>query len=279
MSLLLVSLDPILSKQRNSSYCFFKEKAVSIDQLFNHALHVSKTISEKKFFINLCHDRYYFAVTYLAGVLSNRPNLLPSNQANNTIQGLLRQYPESICITDQPNTDNHFFNIKECYPELEIRPTICCPPDQITSISFTSGSTGQPKAICKTWQEFQTGARLALQQLGLEKESLTMVTTVPPQHMFGLETGLFWLLFSNLVVISNRPFFPEDIRRQLEQAKNPCLLVTTPKHLQSCVDANLQWQNVDRILCLRFSLKRKPENIARFPICLLSSMNTRAKRG
>ncbi len=257
MSLPLVSFDPTLSKQTNSGYCFFKGKTVLIDQLFNHALYISEALSEKKFFINLCHDRYFFAVTYLAGVLSNRPNLLPPNQASNTIQDLLQRYSDSICITDQPTPGHHFFKIDEYFSAPKIRAAISYAPEQITSISFTSGSTGQPKAIGKTWQEFQTGARLALQQLGLEKENLTMVTTVPPQHMFGLETGLFWPLFSNLMVENKRPFFPEDIRKQLEQAKTPCLLVSTPKHLKSCVDANLQWQNVHRILCSTAPLSQK----------------------
>ena len=60
MSLPQVSLDPILSKQTNSGYCFFKGKTVLINQLFNHALYISEALSEKRFFINLCHDRYFF---------------------------------------------------------------------------------------------------------------------------------------------------------------------------------------------------------------------------
>ncbi len=248
MTFSLASLDQIFSQQKNSDYCLFKGQSISGDQLFNHAHQISQKLSKKKFFINLCHDRYYFAVAYFAGVLNNRPNLLPPNQANYTIQGLLQQYPDSVCISDQPDPEKHFFNITEWHPELAIRPAISFADNQITSISFTSGSTGQPKAVHKSWQEFRIGAQLALQQLGLENTELTIVTTVPPQHMFGLETGLFWPLFSNLVVESSRPFFPEDIRKQLAQTHAPCLLVTTPKHLKSCVDADLQWQNVDRIL-------------------------------
>ncbi len=249
MSPPLVSLDSSLSQQKNFGYCFFKGKAVSNIQLFNHAHHISQTLSEKKFFINLCHDRYYFAVAYLAGVLSKRPILLPPNQANRTIQELLQQYPDSICISDQHDCEKNTFKIDAWHPELQTTPTLSCTPDQITSISFTSGSTGQPKAIHKTWQEFQMGAQLALRQLELENKELSIIATVPPQHMFGLETGLFWPLFSNLMVESQRPFFPEDIRKKISEAKTPCLLVTTPKHLKSCVDANLQWQNVNRIVC------------------------------
>ncbi len=249
---------PLFLHLQNTRYCFFRGNFFSGKQLLEHANHINHLLSDKKFFINLCHDRYFFAVTYLAAILGNRSNLLPPNQAKITLQTLLQQYPDSICISDRTEQLNQdIFQIDKSFPETSFTAYSNFNPGQLVSVSFTSGSTGQPKAISKTWREFQTGAKLALQQLELENENLTIITTVPPQHMFGLETGLFWPLFSKLVVESNRPFFPEDIREQLEQAKTPCLLITTPKHLKSCVDANLQWHNVDRILCSTAPLSLK----------------------
>lgn len=245
----LVSLKSVFLNRQNPDYCFFNGQSVSEKQLLSHAHHISQLFQDKKYYINLCENRYYFAATYLAGILSNCPNLLPPNQAKNTLLDLMKQYPDSICITDQPaQNGKQFFKINDQFPKQQKTPLGYFDPGQITSISFTSGTTGQPKAISKTWREFQTSAKLALQQLQLENKNLTVVTTVPLQHMFGLETSFFWPLFSSLIVENNRPFFPEDIRKQLAEAKTPCLLVTTPKHLKSCVNANLQWQNVDRIL-------------------------------
>ena len=230
-------------------FSIFDGQPISNYKLLNHAAFLSQSLTGKRYFINLCQDRYLFGVVFLAGIISKCPNLLPPNQAKQTLGKLMQQYPNSICITDNPELKNEaYFLSSTFFSECDVTDIPIIDSEQIASISFTSGSTGQPKAIAKTLREFQRGAQLATQQLDLDDKKLTVVATVPPQHMYGLETSLFWPLYSSLVIDSGKPFFPEDIRSQLFSAKTPCLLVATPRHLKSCVEANLKWQNIDRIL-------------------------------
>ncbi len=230
-------------------FSIFDNQPISNHELLNHASHLSQVLIGKRYFINLCQDRYLFSVVFLAGIISKCSNLLPPNQAIQTLRKLIQQYPDSICITDNPELKNEaYFLSSTFFSECDVADTPIFDTELIASISFTSGSTGQPKAIAKTLKEFQRGAQLATQQLDLENKNLTVIATVPPQHMYGLETSLFWPLYSDLVIDSGKPFFPEDIRNKLCSAKTPCLLVATPRHLKSCVEANLKWQNIDRIL-------------------------------
>jgi len=116
-------------------------------------------------------------------------------------------------------------------------------------IAFTSGSTGHPKAQLKYWGDFIDCAQLAIQQLGLANQRLAMLSTTPPQHMFGLETSVIWPYISDLVMVNQRPFYPEDIRLAVQSMPYPVVLCSTPTHLRACVGSAGAWSNLATIIC------------------------------
>jgi len=59
--------------------------------------------------------------------------------------------------------------------------------------------------------------------------------------MYGLETSIMAPLVSGASVHGGRPFFPDDVRAALDAVPPPRVLVTTPVHLQACVQAGLHW--------------------------------------
>jgi len=112
------------------------------------------------------------------------------------------------------------------------------PLDHPAVVAFTSGSTGHPRANPKTWGSLvavaqNTGARLGLKTL----ESMTVVATVPHQHMYGLETSIMLCIQHGMAFHAGRPLFPEDVRVALAEVPSPRILVTTPVHLRACVGA------------------------------------------
>lgn len=245
----------------NPAFSFFNGTAVTRDGLLRHAINVSRHLPDGNYALNLCQDRYFFIVAFLAVLLKKQRNLLPPNQTPATVALLLDNYPQSYCIADKPHSgfDNawllrpeHFDGDGGDFPPI--------PETQTAAVSFTSGSTGQPKAIAKTWGEFRRAASLALKQLNLAGRAWHIVSTVPPQHMYGLETSLFWPIESNLSIDNRQPFFPEDIRRtltppispffkaEMEGFSRPCLLVSTPAHLKACIAADLSWRNIAMVL-------------------------------
>jgi acyl-coenzyme A synthetase/AMP-(fatty) acid ligase len=259
-----ISLPELFRHKLDKPFCLLSSgQNISTTDFLRHALSLSQQLPAQSYAINLCQDRYLFMVAYLAVLLRQQITLLPANQAPRTIQNLLASYPQSYCLTDmKPHQHSNEFIVswelltQAANPELpdfknleglNEKPFPLLNIHQPISISFTSGSTGEPKAIVKTWAEFQRAAELALHAVGLQNRAVTLVSTVPPQHMYGLETSLFWVLFSDLTIHNSRPFYPEDIRLTLQSLPLPAL-ISTPTHLKSCVHSHSDWSLVTLIL-------------------------------
>ena len=242
-------LETIINVNPDAVFSTLNASTVTRSELLSHAWFISKQLPEKSHAINLCGNRYLFIVCYLAVILRNQINLLPPNQAKNTINDLLARYQDSYYITD--NTDEFIgqrYAIHEKNLEYGVAQPLNFDPNRTVSISFTSGTTGRPKTVHKTWGEFQQSAQLATSRFGLKQKDWTIVSTVPPQHMYGLETSLYWPLFSNVAIANRQPFFPEDIRHAARSSITPCLLISTPTHLKACVRADLNWDNIAMVL-------------------------------
>ncbi len=123
---------------------------------------------------------------------------------------------------------------------------------------FISGTTGTPKKIVKTWKNMILGAKIAVERFQLN-ESNYIIGTVPSQHMFGLETTIFWLLFSSASVWSERSIFPEDILMALQiNINSQAFLVSTPFHLNKILAFNLSWpNNLIKLLSATDTLSKK----------------------
>ncbi|NOT84051.1 MAG: AMP-binding protein [Methylococcaceae bacterium] len=246
-----ICLPDTVAENLLTDFYITQQGAHSRADLFAHAQAFSIQLPEKAYAVNLCQNRYLFIVAYLAVMLRNQITLLPPNQSPRTLSDLLSAYTPAYCITDSieaaPKQDTVLIS-----EELLTLNTVIFPPidqNRILSISFTSGSTGKPKAIAKNWREFQACAQLAIHHFNLANKAMTIVSTVPPQHMYGLETSLFWPLFSRLSVHNSRPFFPEDIRYTLQtNIGTNRLLISTPTHLKACSNSQITWPAVEKVL-------------------------------
>jgi acyl-coenzyme A synthetase/AMP-(fatty) acid ligase len=123
----------------------------------------------------------------------------------------------------------------EALPEVDgALPSIA--HDFLAAIGFTSGSSGPPKAQPKYWGSFCTSTALnaaAIEAIAGPRAHL--VATVPPQHMYGMETSVLLPLRGDVAVHGSRPFFPADIAAALGEIPAPRVLVTTPVHLRALV--------------------------------------------
>lgn len=207
---------------------------------------LSEKLPDGDYAINLCQDRYLFIVAYVAVCIRKQISLLPANHAPKTISNLQATYADSYILSD--NKADSGFIITQDLLVKSTKPFPLIDIDRTVSISFTSGSTGKSKAIEKTWREFQASAELALQRFKLKNQKITLVSTVPMQHMYGLETSLFWILFSKMTLHNSRPFYPEDIRNTLHSIATQSILVSTPRHLKSCSQTQDNWHDLQFIL-------------------------------
>ncbi|MCL1635054.1 AMP-binding protein [Luteimonas sp. SX5] len=194
--------------------------------------------------INLCEDRYKFLVAFGAAALRGQVTLLPSSRAPAVIDEVRARYPDSYCLGEQsfPDTPPHYWRLPERMPRQDGAPPMI-DSDALIAIGFTSGSTGSPKPNPKTWGSFHTSTAqnlAALRDLWPAGAVPNFVATVPPQHMYGMEMSVLMPLLGGAAVHAERPFFPGDVARALQQAAAPRVLVTTPVHLRALVESGVE---------------------------------------
>jgi acyl-coenzyme A synthetase/AMP-(fatty) acid ligase len=199
--------------------------------------------------LNLCADRYRFAVGLAASILAGKISLLPSTHTPEMIRQMRALAPDLFCIADQARPDIDLPLLR--YPEGEA-PEVAfavplIDPQQVVAEVFTSGSSGLPVPHVKRWGKLVHNVRGEVQRLGLGPD-YSLLATVPPQHMFGLESSVLAAWQSGAAFHCERPLFAADICDALERLPRPRLLVTTPYHLRALLNEVLTPPPVDLLL-------------------------------
>ncbi len=200
--------------------------------------------------VNLCLDRYGFGLALAAALLARRTTLLPANRLPATIDDLLREHPDSVVISDQviDGLSHCQIDIKgavEVSDDADCMPQI--PADLLAAIVFTSGSTGAASRVLKSWRTLHDSSLINAAEYGPGPELTYLVATVPPQHMWGLETTVLMPWFAAVVIVSGQPFFATDVLALIEQLPRPRALVSTPVHLRNLVESPQALVPIDRI--------------------------------
>jgi acyl-coenzyme A synthetase/AMP-(fatty) acid ligase len=129
-------------------------------------------------------------------------------------------------------------------PVVEVAPRIS--DDHLAALVFTSGSTGKPKAHEKPWRALAMSARFCRLRLG--ERPLNVVVTVPPQHMYGLETSIFTQLAGDWALHDGNAFYPDEIAAALRSLPAPRLLITAPYHLRHLLASSVELPPADLVL-------------------------------
>jgi acyl-coenzyme A synthetase/AMP-(fatty) acid ligase len=205
--------------------------------------------------LNVCADRYYFAVGLAASLVAGKVSLLPTTRTPEVIAQLARFAPDVICLTDEAQCDIELPRV--LYPRAAAdstpRAEAAVPlvdSGQTAAWVFTSGSTGAPVPHRKTFGQLRSCVRVEPQRLGLSPDRChAIVATVPPQHMYGFESSVLMALASGNALCAERPFYPADICSTLAAVPRPRILVSTPIHLRALIGAGLDLPPVDLIVC------------------------------
>lgn len=197
---------------------------------------LAAVLPEAPALLNLCVDRYRFTVGLCAAMLRGQVTLLPPVVAPAALSELAQDYPRLYALADGEVIDCPLpvcdFEGAAAGPPLETVPAF--PPNQVAVVAFTSGSTGRPTPHAKRWGSLALGAAAEVAALGLHTEGdVSLVGTVPSQHMYGLESAVLLGLRNGFALCASRPFYPADICEALETSPSPRVLVTTPVHLRA----------------------------------------------
>ena len=210
--------------------------------------------------LNATLDRYRFAVGLGAAMLRGHVNLLPPNHTPDIVARLRTLFPECYALSDDPRrcVDLPMVWQDPAPADLTLAAT-CAEPirldaQALTAQVLTSGSTGAPMPHAKRWgllvRNTQAGAQRLAHQMGrADLTGVTLVATVPPQHMYGFESTVLVSMLGGAAFETERPFYPADIARTLAQAQRPRMLVTTPFHLKMLLDAGIELPQIDLTVC------------------------------
>ena len=239
------TLPLLIDSPPNTPIFWFKDKVISHEKFKRDALSVAANLHKHKYAINLCEDRYLFALGFVACILQKQINLMPASRAEKEIEVLEQDYTDSCRFDDQLIETLLSTKVTDTEPfPLEIN------TEQLVAIIFTSGSSGKPKANPKKWGILFDSSQRVASKLKLNQSAQhTLIATVPPQHMYGFEMTIILPLVAGTCVHNSKPFFPEDIRQTLSDINKPFILITTPIHLRACAQANIEWPGIDFVLC------------------------------
>ncbi len=227
----------VVPRPATDIFAYSGERRITILDFVADVAALAARLPDRKHVVNLCVDRYRFTVAFGAALARRQVSLLPSHRTPEFLAGLARVHPDLYCLADE--------TVEWCPLEAIPYPSDLAPgtgdpavpafpPEQVAAIAFTSGTTGAPTPHVKLWGALVQGARAEAQALGIDRlAGATLVGTVPPQHMYGLESTVLLVLQHRFAMEGGRPFYPRDVGEALARVPAPRVLITTPVHLRA----------------------------------------------
>ncbi len=213
-------------------------RLISVGEFFARTHQVAGQLAAGRTVLNLCDRRPAFLAGFVAALHARCTTLLPASRAPEVIEHMRALYPGSLSIDDQD------IGIPARMPDAV--PMGQIPDEHVVMIGFTSGSTGQPSRHEKIWRSLysvtsQNNAtiRAALPQGGVQRMPW-IVSTVPSQHMYGMELTVLLPLLGHMGIHSARPLLPMEVAATLDAVPSPRILVSTPVHLRAIVESGVR---------------------------------------
>jgi acyl-coenzyme A synthetase/AMP-(fatty) acid ligase len=258
----------IHNRAMESIIAYDKGRPITINKFLFNVYYLAQRFPDNSRMLNLCDQGYGFLTGFCAALVSGKTNILPPNRAPETLKNIQSQFEGVFCLTsgESHGLDSETIIFSPQIPQNHEHnkiPNIPCSLE--AAITFTSGSTGSPKPQAKSWESMVTIAKNTGNRLIKQNAShKTIIATVPPQHMYGLETAIMLSLQSGCSLNDGRPFFPADIKEALESVPEGRVWVTTPLQIKTCVAESIQMPDIDIIISatahLSESLATQAEN-------------------
>nr|MBA3478203.1 acyl-CoA synthetase [Lautropia sp.] len=230
--------------------------AVSAGRFLAEVRCVADGLPQGRHVLNLCADRYRFAVALFAAILAGKISLLPPNHSPELIDRLRELYDDVYVISDSDQVQTGLRvspypqHLPEEAPGVTIDEIPAIGDEQVVAHVFTSGSTGLPTAHPKHWARLVYNVQSEAQRLKIRPgTATTLVGTVPPQHMYGFESTVMLALQNRIAFNGGSPFYPADIVGALQAIPGDRILVTTPFHLRMLLAETLALPRVALLLC------------------------------
>jgi acyl-coenzyme A synthetase/AMP-(fatty) acid ligase len=254
---------PLVAGTQQRIVAWLAGRPVSQREFLRHVAAVAAQLPRAAAAVNLCEDRYHFLVAFAAVAVAGQTNLLPPSRARQAVDEVMGAHPGCYAISDRvlDASPPHLWQLP-ALDELTLGadgPIPMLPASQIVAIGYTSGSTGAPKPNPKSWGSFHASTALnaTLLREHCADAALSLVATVPPQHMYGMEMSVLLPLLADIGVDTGKPLMPADIAATLAALPAPRVLVTTPVHLRALVQSDIALPELAGVVCATAPLCRE----------------------
>jgi len=232
---------------------------VGFQEFLFKATSLAESLPDQPFAFNLCVGRYHLALSFFAALIRGHQTIFLPGYRHELLSGALNDYPDSYVVSDSGVDDAlgqelQFVNVGSICSEAIVSESIDTPrldDSMMAALVYTSGTTGASKSVEKSLRELACGAQINaryLFQLAKSPDSVNVVATVPPWHMYGFEWSILLPLFFDVTVYSGATFFPQNIVDALQVFDRDRCLLTTPHHLRALVRSDVDLSLVDNLI-------------------------------
>ena len=238
------------------------------------SLALSQTLAAGQIICNLCTSHLACLIVWLASMRRGLPQILPASRGNLDLTSMLSvRLTSTLLISDElsgyvdrlPHVKIFNYEPKITYNTYSDDQLVWSPEADLPLITlYTSGSTGVPEAHHKSLGQLVKGARALVAGLNAELGSSAntpkdpthnllermnwLVSSVPLQHMFGIEAALMLSVVYGNPVLDQRPLLPADIHSALDSCPKRSVWITTPLHLRALARSETYINNCSLVL-------------------------------
>jgi len=194
--------------------------------------------------ICICTVNKALIAAALIAALTGGPRLvLPYSFSQQAIEEVLETLPCSFLLADHPGDipPGCVIVTSSMLRHDSIIPGVFMKPDTPFLMLFTGGSTGKPKVWSKTPRNMLAEARYQADIYGISPDDI-FLSTVPPQHIYGLLFSVLIPLISSARVLEGVYTFPGEILRTAKEHR-ASILVSVPVHYRVLKSDDLQQHN------------------------------------
>ena len=183
-----------------------------------------------------CEDAYQFSVLFFALLTANQKIILPQNGTVSQLQQCM-QHAQGFA----GYSDIDFANSVSYCPQGTL------PLNKVLSISsgneitlFTSGSTGNAKAVNKTFEHLLIETTQLEACFASKLNNTVVLSTVSHQHIYGLLVKLLWPIWFGRNVILQPYEYPEHLCHDVKKySLDKITLVSSPAHFHRLIKDNV----------------------------------------
>lgn len=247
----MTALPLVSNRSSQDTLAWTADGPISVERYCADVQALAAWLPRGRWILNLCEDRYNYAVLMGACAVSDRISLQPSSRSSQVLQWLLAQYEGSRIVTDismesdsMPKT-LHMPDLARLPHAVAAAAMPRIDAERTVAVLFTSGTTGQATPHAKTWGKLVANGQAEATALELTSRPHVLVGTVPAQHSYGFESTFLLALHGGCSFWAGRPFYPQDLAVALTRVPQPRMVVTTPYHLAHIIDSGVALPAVD----------------------------------